>query len=202
MKRLMVIALLVLCAPALLGVPPKKTASRAANAPTTLTATEDEKAALSAVRAYQSVRETGDEDGMKRYFLEAKVKVDRLGATAIAEKIRDAFAPSDQARSEREVSELLGRVERFAPAARDSEKSLSDARARVESNRSRFVEYGPALDALHVKFGEALTAASEPEAMAVLLNAMSWQALENVGKERAASLAMDLSPAPSPAPKE
>jgi len=198
MKRIATILLLVMWSAALLGAPPKTTAPKATKAPTTLAPTEDEKAALNAVRAYQSVRETGDDEGMTRYFLEAKVRVDQLGATAIAEKIRDAFAPSGQARSEREVSELLDRVARYAPASRDSEKALADSRANVESNRSRFVEYGPALDALHEKLGEAITAASEPRTMTTLLNAMSWQALENVGKERAAKLARELASSPAP----
>lgn len=189
MERRAALVLLMLFAPAVLGAQPKNAPRfpKPKPSPTAPALTADEKAALRAIRAYHSVRETSDREATQRYFLDAKVKVDLLPDSALASKLREAFAPTVQARDERELIRLMERAASLTGEP-DAEKAVVTASERVEANRIHFAEFGTTFDSLHSKYAAALSTDPGPRTTATLLNMLSWQALETVGKERSIAL--------------
>jgi hypothetical protein len=203
---LIVLAVLLTMAPSPLAAqakgkprPPKATPS-----PTAVPLSDDEKAAVSALRAYNSVRSSGDKGATQRYYLDTKVKVEQLSPSAIATKIQDAFAPTLRAATSRHVHELgksagdsmaqlyiLAREYEKAKASRTDQdaRDLALAQAEVEENRKTFPEFGAAYDA---KAAGLSGIAKDDHMTASLISMNSDLVLESIGAERTKALAVSL----------
>ena len=71
--------------------------------PTAVTETQDEKAAIAALRAYHSIRTSATTEQTRQYYLDAKVKVELLPDSALATKIQAAFAPAKSVQEEKQL---------------------------------------------------------------------------------------------------
>jgi hypothetical protein len=180
--------------------------------PTAIPVTQEEKAALSALRAYHSVRDSGEREAVERYYLDAKVKIEQLPASATATRIQDAFAPTLRVTAERQAADrsqkyndamtniqLIGsraggqKYDFDAERKANVEKALAMARENIERDKREFPEFGDAFEKKMASQAAAFTAkGGTMPADASLLNAIAWPLLDSIGAERTRALVESL----------